>query len=117
MSRSSPSGIPGIPGIPGAPGAAGRDGHKGDVGSKGEKGDRGSPGVSMKNEILNLNWKQCAWKRRDSKDHGLIQVRLINICEFFIVKNKCQISVKNLTLYNFAVNSNFTLELHFHKKI
>ncbi|XP_046856163.1 collagen triple helix repeat-containing protein 1-like [Xenia sp. Carnegie-2017] len=73
LSCCSPSGIPGIPGIPGAPGAAGRDGHKGDVGSKGEKGDRGSPGVSMKSEIFNLNWKQCAWKRRDIKDHGLIQ--------------------------------------------
>ncbi|XP_046846816.1 collagen triple helix repeat-containing protein 1-like [Xenia sp. Carnegie-2017] len=66
-------GIPGVPGVPGVPGAAGRDGLKGDVGSKGEKGERGNPGPPLKNDISFSSWKQCAWKRGDGKDHGLIQ--------------------------------------------
>ncbi|XP_046846362.1 collagen triple helix repeat-containing protein 1-like [Xenia sp. Carnegie-2017] len=70
---SASCGIPGVPGVPGVPGAAGRDGLKGDVGSKGEKGERGNPGSPLKNDISFSSWKQCAWKRGDGKDHGLIQ--------------------------------------------
>ena len=64
-------GTPGIPGIPGIPGTPGRDGRKGDVGARGEKGE---PGESSENKLMQSNWKQCAWKRSDGKDHGLIQV-------------------------------------------
>ncbi|XP_046846817.1 collagen triple helix repeat-containing protein 1-like [Xenia sp. Carnegie-2017] len=70
---SASCGIPGVPGVPGVPGAAGGDGLKGDVGSKGEKGERGNPGPSLKNDTSLSSWKQCAWKRNDAKDHGLIQ--------------------------------------------
>ena len=64
-------GTPGIPGVPGIPGTPGRDGRKGDVGARGEKGE---PGESSENKLMQSNWKQCAWKRNDDKDHGLIQV-------------------------------------------
>ena len=64
-------GTPGIPGVPGIPGTPGRDGRKGDVGARGEKGE---PGESSENKLMQSNWKQCAWKRDDTKDHGSIQV-------------------------------------------
>ncbi|XP_046846359.1 collagen triple helix repeat-containing protein 1-like [Xenia sp. Carnegie-2017] len=94
------TGIPGVPGVPGVPGAPGRDGVKGDAGSpgekgnpgksnlkstKGEKGDPGSTGLQgikgekgesdahANDEIFLSTWKQCAWRRDDAKDHGLIQ--------------------------------------------
>ncbi|XP_046846364.1 collagen triple helix repeat-containing protein 1-like [Xenia sp. Carnegie-2017] len=70
---SASCGIPRVPGVPGVPGSAGRDGLKGDVGSKGEKGERGNPGPPLKNDMIFSSWKQCAWKRGDGKDHGLIQ--------------------------------------------
>ena len=49
--------------IPGAPGAPGRDGAKGD------KGDIGTPRLAS-----HMNWKECAWKKGDSTDSGLIYV-------------------------------------------
>ena len=64
-------GSPGIPGIPGAPGNPGRDGMPGSPGPAGEKG---KPGESGKDYVDLVNWKQCVWKRGDSKDTGLIQV-------------------------------------------
>ena len=70
---SSCCGKPGILGVPGIPGTAGRDGRKRDVGALGEKGE---PGESSENKLIQSNWKQCAWKRDDGKDHGLIQVDL-----------------------------------------
>ena len=49
--------------IPGAPGAPGRDGAKGD------KGDIGTPRLAS-----HMNWKECAWKKEDGTDSGLIYV-------------------------------------------
>ena len=88
--------------VPGAPGATGRDGAKGDLGSPGEnwdpgttwgdgkkgaKGEPGNPGSSgQKGErgdkgdsgtprlASHMNWKECAWKKGDDKDSGLIYV-------------------------------------------
>ena len=71
-------------GEPGNKGSGGLDrkgniGRKGDIGSagpvgpKGEPGDKGSGGLDLNTRS---NWKQCAWKREDSKDNGLIQVSL-----------------------------------------
>ena len=37
---------------------------KGDLGEKGEKGE----------ETQQLNWRQCAWKRNESKNSGHIHV-------------------------------------------
>ena len=88
--------------VPGAPGARGRDGAKGDLGSPGKtgtkgprgadgkKGVKGEPGIQgssgQKGEQGNkgdsgtpqlaahMNWKECAWKKGDGKDSGLIHV-------------------------------------------
>ena len=88
--------------IPGAPGAPGRDGAKGDLGSSGKtgtqgargadgkKGAKGEPGIQgsagRKGErgdkgdsgtprlASHMNWKECAWKKADGTDSGLIYV-------------------------------------------
>ena len=88
--------------IPGAPGAPGRDGAKGDLGSPGKtgtqgprgadgkKGAKGEPGIQgsagqkgqrgVKGDsgtprlTSHMNWKECAWKKLDGKDSGLIYV-------------------------------------------
>ena len=85
------------------PGAAGRDGTKGDLGSPGEngtqgprgddgkKGSKGEPGIQgspgQKVEggdkgdsgtprlASHMNWKECAWEKRDENNTGLIYVR------------------------------------------
>lgn len=61
------------------PGTPGRDGRKGDVGARGEKGESGE---SSENKLMQSNWKQCAWKIYDGRDHGLIQVDLIHNYHF-----------------------------------
>jgi hypothetical protein len=63
-------GSPGIPGVPGNSGRDGMSGSSGPVGAKGEPGERESDDVDM----VKSNWKQCVWKRLDTKDTGLIQV-------------------------------------------
>ena len=88
--------------VPGAPGAPGRDGAKGDVGSPGktgtkgprgaygkkgakgetgiqgstgQKGQRGDKGGSGTPPLAShMNWKECTWKRVDTKNSGLIYV-------------------------------------------
>ncbi|CAB3979694.1 Hypothetical predicted protein [Paramuricea clavata] len=77
QSKTTPSqvtcgsaGIPGIPGIPGNPGRDGIPGSRGPSGAKGEPGERGDDYV----DLVKSNWKQCVWKRSDTKDTGLIQV-------------------------------------------
>ncbi|CAH3193295.1 unnamed protein product [Porites evermanni] len=86
--------------VPGAPGAPGRDGAKGELGSPGktgtqgprgadgkkgakgepgiqgsagQKGERGDKGDSVTPRLAShTNWKECAWKKADGKDSGLI---------------------------------------------
>ena len=88
--------------VPGAPGAPGRDGAKGELGSPGktgtqgprgadgkkgakgepgiqgsagQKGQRGDKGDSVTPRLASYtNWKECAWKKEDGKDSGLIYV-------------------------------------------
>ena len=81
---------------PRSPGAPGRDGAKVDVGSpghvvlmerkeqreslgsrvppdiKGQRGDKGDSGTPRL--ALHMNWKECAWKKDDHKDSGVIYV-------------------------------------------
>ena len=44
------------------------EGQKGQRGEKGESGTPGSPQLSS-----HMNWKECTWKKEDSKDSGVIQ--------------------------------------------
>ena len=74
-------GVAGPPGPRGFKGEVGRDGTKGDkgvAGSPGPRGGKGETGASGKNTVQK-NWKQCAWKKHDGRDIGLIKVRLVFI--------------------------------------
>ena len=91
-----------VPGFPGAPGRDGRDGAKGNLGSpgktglqgpsgaEGKKGAKGEPGIQgptgQKGQrgdkgdsgtprlSSHMNWKECTWKKEDSRDAGEIRV-------------------------------------------
>ena len=74
-------GVAGPPGPRGFKGDVGRDGAKGDkgvAGSSGPRGDKGETGASGK-DTVQKNWKQCAWKKSDGRDIGLIKVSLVFI--------------------------------------
>ena len=61
----------------GLPGRDGRDGAKGEKGLSGPSGPRsfkGEAGPVGKIAAEQRNWKQCAWKKEESKDIGLIKV-------------------------------------------
>ena len=103
--------------VPGAPGAPGRDGAKGDVGSpgktgtkgprgadgkkgakgetgiqgsagqKGQRGDKGNSGTPRL--ASHMNWKECTWKRVDTKNSGLIYV---SVQRHFITRIKGTVS-------------------------
>ena len=98
----------GVPGIPGIPGLNGQDGAKGDGGPRGppgEKGPRGPEGPKGEQgpqgakgeqgtQAMQKNWKQCAWKKGDGRDYGMIKVKkqmnislvavlVCNITEYF----------------------------------
>ena len=75
-------------GSSGAKGENGMRGHPGPKGGKGEKGMTGNPGPrGVKGEMGPnrtdagyRNWKQCAWKKDNARDIGLIQA-CINLIE------------------------------------
>ncbi|EDO33404.1 predicted protein [Nematostella vectensis] len=74
------NGVPGIPAIPGKPGTpgnsgdVGRDGRPGAPGPKGPPGPKGSRGpMGVQGGTTHVNWKQCAWKKEDARDHGLLK--------------------------------------------
>ena len=59
----------------GLPGRDGRDGAKGDVGVAGPPGPRGFKGEAGLDAAMDQkNWKQCAWKKDNSRDIGLVKV-------------------------------------------
>ena len=66
--------IPGRNGRNGLPGRDGRDGAKGGKGVAGPPGPRGIKGQAGKVAAEETNWKQCAWKKANGRDVGLIQV-------------------------------------------
>ena len=75
-------GSPGLPGSNGVnghnglPGRDGRDGAKGAMGVAGPPGPRGIKGEAGPSgrDTYHRNWKQCAWKKDDSRDIGLLKV-------------------------------------------
>ena len=72
--------VQGSPGIPGRNGHNGLPHRDGLDGAKGEKGvaapprPRGIKGQAGKIAAEERNWKQCAWKKTNGRDVGLIQV-------------------------------------------
>ena len=70
-------GSPGISernGHNGLPGEDGRGGAKGEKEVAAPPGPRGIKGQAGKITDEERNWKQCAWKKADGRDVGLIQV-------------------------------------------
>ena len=71
-----PNGRYGAKGDKGVVGPAGPRGEKGEIGLSGSPGSRGAKGeVGPKgSDTDHRNWKQCAWKKEDSRDIGLLKV-------------------------------------------
>ena len=67
-------GIPGRNGHNGLPHRDGLDGAKGEKGVAAPPGPRGIKGQAGKVAAEERNWKQCAWKKANGRDVGLIQV-------------------------------------------
>lgn len=63
-------GPPGLKGPQGPSGPSGSPGSKGDVGAR---GSQGSPGIQGPPGSSGRNWKQCAFKKEDFRDIGLIK--------------------------------------------
>ena len=70
---AGPIGSPGVKGENGMTGPRGGKGEKGMMGNPGPRGVRGEMGPNG-TDTDHRNWKQCAWKKEDSRDIGLIQV-------------------------------------------
>ena len=122
--------------VPGAPGAPGRDGAKGDLGSpgktgtqgprgaNGKKGAKGEPGIQgsagQKGQrgdkgdsgtprlASHMNWKECAWKKGDDKDSGLIYVstdrHFVTQVKKYSISSKQVIFTKMIDCHNALVS-------------
>ena len=71
------AGEKGVAGPPGPRGFKGEAGKKGVVGPRGPRGIKGEAGPVGKVAAEQRNWKQCAWKKQENKDIGLIKVRVL----------------------------------------
>ena len=123
--------------IPGAPGAPGQDGAKGDLGSPGKtgtqgprgadgkKGAKGEPGIQgsagQKGErgdkgdsgtprlASHMNWKECAWKKADGTDSGLIYVsterHFVTRVKQYSISSKQFIFTEMIDCYNSEVSA------------
>ena len=68
------AGEKGVAGPPGSRGFKGEAGEKGVAGPSGPRGFKGEAGPVGKVAAEQRNWKQCAWKKDDGRDIGLIKV-------------------------------------------
>ena len=68
------AGEKGVAGPPGPRSFKGEAGEKGVPGPPGPRGIKGEAGPVGKVAAEQRNWKQCAWKKEDGKDIGLIKV-------------------------------------------
>ena len=72
--RDGAKGEKGLSGPSGPRGFKGEAGEKGVAGSPGPRGIKGEAGPVGKVAAEQRNWKQCAWKKSDGKNIGLIKV-------------------------------------------
>ena len=72
--RDGAKGEKGLSGPSGPRGFKGEAGEKGVAGPPGPRGIKGEAGPVGKVAAEQRNWKQCAWKKEDGKDIGLIKV-------------------------------------------
>ena len=72
--RDGAKGEKGLSGPSGPRGFKGEAGEKGVAGPPGPRGIKGEAGPVGKVAAEQRNWKQCAWKKQENKDIGLIKV-------------------------------------------
>ena len=72
--RDGAKGEKGLSGPSGPRGFKGEAGMKGVAGPPGPRGIKGEEGTVRKVAAEQRNWKQCAWKKDDNRDIGLIKV-------------------------------------------
>ena len=72
--RDGAKGEKGLSGPPGPRGLKGEAGEKGVAGPPGPRGVKGQAGPVGKVATEQRNWKQCAWKKLDDRDTGLVKV-------------------------------------------
>ncbi|XP_078371181.1 collagen triple helix repeat-containing protein 1-like isoform X3 [Oculina patagonica] len=70
-------GVKGENGMAGSPGPHGKKGEKGVTGSPGPRGVKGEVGPKG-SDTDHRNWIQCAWKKSDGRDTGLIKDCVFN---------------------------------------
>ena len=78
MGMTGPAGPRGMKGENGMTGPSGPRGGKGEKGMTGNPGPRGVMGEMGPNgtDTDHRNWKQCAWKKDNGHDIGLIKVSI-----------------------------------------
>ena len=78
MGMTGPAGPRGMKGENGMTGPSGPRGGKGEKGMTGNPGPRGVMGEMGPNgtDTDHRNWKQCAWKKENDRDIGLIKVSI-----------------------------------------
>ena len=72
--RDGAKGEKGLSGPSGPRGFKGEAGEKGVAGPPGPRGIKGEEGPVGKVAAEQRNWRQCAWKKYDARDTGLIKV-------------------------------------------
>ena len=82
--KTGPQGPPGDQGKKGTKGKPGIQGSSGQKGERGEKGESGNSGTSQLSS--HMNWKECAWKKGDDKDSGVIQVSVTRVKDQKLLK-------------------------------
>ena len=100
------TGTQGPPGADGKKGAKGEPGTQGSAGQKGQQGDKGDSGTSRL--ASHMNWKECAWKKEDDKDSGLIYVstdrHFVTRVKKYFISSKQEIFTKMIDCHNALVS-------------
>ena len=103
--KTGPQGPPGFEGKKGAKGEPGIQGPTGQKGERGDKGDSGTPRLSS-----HMNWKECAWKKRDERDSGEIYVS-VTLCFSKMFHSNNIITENVITKQHTLVNTNTCIPL------
>ena len=85
-------------------------GPTGQKGQRGEKGESGNAGASQLSS--HMNWKECTWKRGDSKDSGVIQVIVTQqILIFAIFVYSIKRLLTKAAAFSYGAKSNLSMGL------
>ena len=88
------TGEKGVAGPPGPRGFKGEADEKGVAGTRGPRGIKGEEGPAGKVAAEQRNWNQCAWKKEEHKDIGLIKVSAWEKNYKFLFQSRCYWAIK-----------------------